>query len=128
MSRRSNRREQALKKARQRKMIIIASAACAVVLIAVIAFIFVRSAGTETFTDGYQIVNLYRGGRFDASLYHDENYAGTYKKEASGGDTLVYFSADGYTEPATGLISNGILYLPNEWEDDHSHGSALRKK
>jgi hypothetical protein len=82
-------------------------------------------AGTETFTDGYQTVKLRQNGRFTAELHHNEKHRGTYTKEQEEAWTIVTFSYDG--ETAYSQIIEDILLLPEQWQDEHSHNSALER-
>jgi ABC-type phosphate transport system substrate-binding protein len=117
-------REAELKKAKRNKIITVISVAAAILILAgAIIFNNMRSAGTETYSDGEQFISLRADGSFSAALYHGVQYSGTYER-ASGGINLTY---DG--QQAFAAIQGGALNLPEEWGDDgHGHGSTLMKR
>ena len=117
------RRELAAKKAsRKRIFLIIVAAAVALAAASAIIIGAVYSANLETYSDGYATIELRPDGRFTASLYHNENYNGTYVKTAD----RVEFTYDAVTI-STELDGNS-LRIPYEWEDGHGHGSLLPKR
>jgi ABC-type phosphate transport system substrate-binding protein len=116
-------REAELKKAKRNKIITAIAAVAAILILAgAIVFNNMRSAGTETYSDGEQIINLRSDGSFSAALYHGVQYSGTYER-TSGGVNFIY---DG--QMAFASIQGGALNLPEEWGDDHGHGSTLMKR
>ena len=116
-------REEELKKAKRNKMItIIAVAAAVVILAGAVIFKIMWPDGTK-YSDGGQTVNLRSDGTFNATLYHNAQYSGTYE-ELDGG---IKFTYDGQTAFAS--ILGNALELPEEWSDDgHGHGSTLMKQ
>ena len=123
------RRELAKKQAKQRKttITITVAAVVALALVAVIVIFAVRSARTETYTDGEQSVQLLPDGTFTAIISHGTEYSGTYIKTEQEGSTLVtYTTAVGQT--VSGEIANDQLLIPAAWLDEHSHNSVLPKK
>ena len=116
-------REEELKKAKRNKMItIIAVAAAVVILAGAIILKMMLPDGTEKYSDGGQTVNLRSDGTFNATLYHNAQYNGTYEKVSGG----VNFTYDGQT--AFAPIQGNTMELPEEWGDDHGHGSILTKQ
>ena len=121
------RRELAIAKEKRKKKIIIASVAAVVlVVVAIGVFIAIQRAGTETYSDGYQTIQLLSNGTFTARLSHGQNYSGNYTKTNQGGVTVVAFSSGGAT--VVGEIEDGLLHLPHEWDDGHGHGDVLTKQ
>ena len=116
-------REEELKKAKRNKMItIIAVAAAVVILAGAIILKIMLPDSTEKYSDGGQTVSLRSNGTFNATLYHNVQYNGTYEKVSGG----VNFTYDGQTSCAS--IQGDALELPEEWGDDHGHGSILMKQ
>ena len=121
------RRELARKKAKMKKLIIIL--AIVVVVLAVAAYFVISAiveAGTDTYSDGDQFVKLRSNGRFVAEIHHDDRYRGTYTIEEQGNWTVIAFNVKG--EIVNGMFMEDYLLLPDEWQDDHGHNSALPKQ
>jgi flagellar basal body-associated protein FliL len=112
------------KKAKQKKKTIAITAAVVIVVVAACILYNVNVSGNEIYTDGNAIVTLYKDGKFNTSLYHNEQYSGTYEKTADG--DAVVFTYDGITLTAE-LVNNELL-LPLEWDDDHGHGQGVLPK
>ena len=125
-NKRKLRRDQQRARENRKKFIIVAIATVSVVIIAFVVYSIIQTAGTESYTDGSQLVELLSNGTFTATLHHDASYNGTYSRSVQDGVTVVSFTSDGITY--TGFIENNILELPHEWEDDHGHGGVLLKK
>ena len=116
-------RAEALKKAKQKKVItIVVSCAIALAIVGLIAFFYYNQSKQRVFTDGHQSVTLNNNGSFTARLAH-ETITGTYTENTEGGNTIISFTSDG--ETANGGIANNMLTFPDEWDDDHGHGSVL---
>ena len=49
-----------------------------------------------------------------------------YTKTAEDGKTVVVFTND--EGAVKGMIEDGKLTIPTEWQDSHGHGSVLPKK
>jgi len=101
------------------------------ILIAIAAIFCVINACTqqnksETYSDGGQTINLAADGSFNAILSHNKRLSGKYTKKTENDRVVVSFIIDGTT--AIGFIANNVLYFPEEWEDGHHHGNALKKK
>ena len=120
------RRVMAMKKAKQKKMITIAVfCVIGLIIIGSIAFFIYRQGTRRVFADDNQTVTLHDNGSFTASLVHG-TISGTYTENTEGGITTVTFAAGGLT--ANGIIANNVLSLPDEWKDDHGHGTELRMR
>ncbi|MCL2070816.1 MAG: hypothetical protein FWH07_01095 [Oscillospiraceae bacterium] len=122
------RREAALKKSRRNKILIVL--ACLLVAAGIVAFIFIQNAvrgKAEIYSAGGQSVHLYENGNFTANMSHGANKKGTYTKssEDAEGRVSVYFKVANST--VEGVIEDGRLSLPTEWDDGHGHGSVLTK-
>lgn len=117
------RREAAVKKAKQRKTIIICVCAAVVVIAVVFAVVtLVLQSKNRVFTDGHQKLTLKYNGTFTAELAH-ETRKGTFTESEADGSITVTFTSDGAS--VNGAISDGVLTIPEEWQDDHGHGSYL---
>ena len=116
----------ALKKAKQKKIIVISVCTAVVLLIgAFLIFNAVQQSKNRVYTDGHQTVTLHANGNFSATLAH-ETRNGTYTENEADGVITVTFVSDG--KSAEGNIKNDVLTLPDEWQDDHGHGSKLKLK
>jgi len=121
------RRKQALARARRKRIIIRSAVGLVALALAVLVTLYViQRVGTETYSDGTQIVKLSSDGTFTASLYHGSYYSGTYAKSSRDGVTTVAFTSGGVTYE--GEIDGKILHIPHEWEDDHGHGGVMAKQ
>ena len=115
------RAELAQKKAKdKRKKLILISAGAGLALVGIILFGLVTAARTERYGDGNASIELRPSGRFSATLYH-ERFSGTYTRM----DGAIAFTVDGVT--VTAELDGELLFLPEEWDDDHGHGSVLFK-
>ena len=112
-------------KKRQKTKFIVGAAIFIAVIIAVIVGA-VYSTLTQVYTDGYASIELRPNGRFNAALYHNDRYSGTYTTSQSGGATLVHLTHDGVTVIAM-ILDYGFV-IPDEWDDGHGHGSVLPKR
>jgi len=120
----AQKKENAIKKANRKKIIIIGICVL-VAAAAVIVTLAVRnqsSGGAEIYRYGGQSILLYANGNFTANLAHHA-VNGSYTKANENGQTLVYFYAGG--NQVIGRIINNSLYLPDEWDDGHGHGSVF---
>jgi len=124
------RRKAAIKKEKRKKRIIMAvCGTVAVVIIAFIAFALYLQFGTQVYyndNDDSLTITLHVNGTFDAQLFHGITKTGVYTKKNEGGVTRVAFVSDG--ETAIGSIRGGVLSVPDEWDDTHSHGKTYTKK
>ena len=121
------RRELAIKKAKLKRRIIISL--CSVLVLAFIAAVIITvvfNAGTQTYSDGYATVELRPNGKFSAVLYHNERYNGVYTTSESGGATLIHLSYNDIT--AIAMVTDMGFIFPDEWFDDHGHGSVLPER
>ena len=115
------RMELAMQKAKQKRtrLIVIASVV-ALTVAAILIVSLVTAAGTERYGDGNASISLRPGGKFTATLYH-ENLSGTYSSVEEG----IAFTYGGVTVIAE--VEDGLLYLPAAWDDGHGHGNVLFK-
>ena len=137
-------RELEMKKAKRRKKIVIGVIAVLLLALAIAIAVSVLSgnggnggtggndgsgevseAAFEVFSDGTQTVMLLPDGTFAATLAHEESENGTFTKETAGDKTLIGF--DTVEGTVFGTIEGDVLYIPEEWQDDHGHGSALTR-
>ena len=122
----ARKKEEALKKSNRKKILILGICALVVIAAAAIAmYFFTYNDGTEIYSAGGQTVHLYDDGTFTASLAHNVRKGGRYEKLANENVIEVMFYVDGRTE--SGWILNDSLYIPDEWDDGHGHGSVLRR-
>ena len=70
-----------------------------------------------------QTVTLHKNGSFSATLAH-ETKTGTYTEAEVDGVITVAFGSN--EKSVEGSIENEILTIPDEWQDDHGHGSKLK--
>ena len=99
---------------------------CVAVLLFIAAFLIfnsVQQRRTRVYTDGHQTVTLHKNGSFSATLAH-ETKTGTYTEAEVDGVITVAFGSD--EKSVEGSIENEILTIPDEWQDDHGHGSKLK--
>ena len=122
-------REEALKKEKQKKqkkiVILLVCVLIAALVISLLVFNVSQKKGDRLFTDGHQTVTLRTNGTFTARLAHDSR-TGTYTEKKDGEVITISFTTEGTT--VTGEITNDELTIPDEWDDDHGHGSKLRLK
>ena len=120
-------REMEAKQAKTKKVIVISAV---VVVFLAIAALFVYDAvmksGTEFYSDGHQSVRLFSDGTFTAELYHGVRYSGTYEKIGQGDDFSIAYTSGDVT--VTGEVTGRLLHIPEEWQDDHGHGTVLTKQ
>jgi len=90
----------------------------------------------RVFENGNANVRLLPDGSFMANLFHNTTITGTYTEMTDGRETAVLFTYSGInnhsrgvssfeqTNPVTvvGGIANGILTIPEDWDDGHNHG------
>ena len=120
------RQEKARKKAKRNKILIICGCILAVAaLSALIVNSVIRQAGAETYSNGNHLVQFLENGKFTAVLAHNVRKSGTYTKSTSEGITTVSFNVNGRVE--VGIIRDGALHIPAEWDDGHGHGNVLLK-
>jgi len=118
-----------VKKAKRKKKIVIAVIALFLIALAVAIAISIWNSSkedavsvVETYSDGHQTVRLLSDGSFTAALAH-ENESGIYLKTTEDGKELIAFITEEGT--ALGEIADDALIIPEEWQDDHGHGSVL---
>ena len=119
----NERREKALKKAKQKKIIIIS--VCAVVVLAIIGLLTFNAyqyGKNRVYTDGYQTATLRDDGSFTVVLSH-ETKTGTYTENTEGDVITVTFVSEGRS--VNGRIEKDALTLPAAWDDGHGHGTTL---
>jgi len=112
------------KKAKQKKLIILLI--CSISALAILLIVynnFFRQDSSETYSFQGQTVKLSGDGNFTASLAHGVRKSGTYTKRTEEGIIIVSFNISGRTE--AGFIFENNLYLPEEWDDNHGHGSVF---
>jgi len=118
----------ARKRAKQKKIIIIIiCSVIAAVVIAALVFFFLNQQNSErvyAFADS--TITLRDDGSFNALLFHDVSFNGTYSEITQDNTTIVSFTYDGIT--VNGRIVGKILTLPEEWDDDHGHGMEYTLK
>ena len=120
------RRDEAIKREKRKRMILIAALIVVILIIAVpTLYNNLRPSNDRIFTDGQQTVTLHANGTFSARLAHDTQ-SGTYAEKQEGGVTVVSFTVGNTT--VNGKIGGDVLTIPEEWDDQHGHGSQLRKK
>ena len=124
---RKARKEKAIKQAKRKKIIIIAIIAVVIVALAIIiALFYSRQKGTETYSSGGQTITLHNDGTFTANLAHGLSYEGSYEKTSDSDGTILIFTTGGTS--VSGRVNGDILSIPDEWLDDHGHGSELKKQ
>jgi len=119
-----NKREMAIKRARKKKIIILSVVAA--LLLAAVGFgvyMSVRDAGAEIYADNEQTVKLFAGGNFTAALAHGVVFEGTYVRIEQEIYTVIELTWGDAS--ATAFVSNGNFYIPQEWQDQHTHNVAL---
>jgi len=123
------RQEVKMKKAKQKKKIVIIVLAVLLIALAIaIAISLSGGDGTETYSDGHQTLKLFPDGTFTVELFHGFTRNGSYVKtegEKAGVTSIMFFTEEGY---ALGEIEDGVFHIPDDWADDHGHGSELRKQ
>jgi len=118
----------ALKKSKQKKLIITLGVCISVIVIIAAALLIFNSASQSqdrVFTDGHQTITLREDGTFTAELAH-ETKNGQYTESTANSIITVTFTSEG--KSATSRITNDILTIPHEWQDDHGHGTQLKLK
>ena len=118
------RRAEAIKRSRRKRLIVALTGV--LLLAAAVVVLLVVNAGrpreVRVFVDGQQTVALLTDRTFEAWLAH-ETKTGTYTEKTEAGVTTVFFVAEGIT--VNGSIQDDVLALPDEWTDDHGHGTEL---
>ena len=111
-------KERAIKKAKQKKIIIIGVCTLLVAIISVVIIVINNAAEkkvTEIYSYQGQAVELLDDGKFTAILAHNVRKRGTYTK-TNENDRIE-----------TGWIIHNSLHIPREWDDGHGHGSIFPK-
>ena len=122
------RQTQALKKSKQKKMLITIGVCVSVVVIVAVALLVLNSTSQSqdrVFTDGHQTITLRDDETFTAELAH-ETIIGQYTQSTANSVVTVTFTSGG--KSVTSRITNDILTIPQEWQDDHGHGTQLKLK
>ncbi|MCL2404309.1 MAG: hypothetical protein FWC92_02050 [Defluviitaleaceae bacterium] len=121
MSKKSKKRQEALKIEKRNKRIVAVTAA--IIILAIIMAVTIVSInqqrGSRVYANGRNTVTLYRNGRFQANLPHGVVRRGTFSEVMTGIVTTVSFVQDGLT--TEGVINGDMLTIPPEWDDGHSH-------
>jgi len=112
----------ARKRAKQKKIIIIiiCSVIAAVVIAALVFYFLNHQSNERVYEFADSTITLRDDGSFDALLFHDVSFNGTYSETKQDNATNISFSYDGIT--VNGWIVGNTLTLPDEWDDDHGHG------
>jgi len=114
----------AVQKANRKKMIMASVFVLVFVcIVALTIFNAVQQSTTCVYTDGHQTVTLRKNGNFSAALAH-ETREGIYTENGTGDIIVIVFVSDG--KSVEGIIEKDVLNLPDEWQDDHGHGSKLK--
>ena len=123
----SERQAEAMRKAKQKKIIIISVCVSIVLIIAaLLIFNAYQQKDNRVYSDGHQTITLRDDGSFTAALAHNEKWKGRYTEDTKNSVTTVTFVVD--RTSVNGSIRNNILTIPDEWQDDHGHGSKLKLK
>jgi len=119
----SKKTKEAIKRAKRKKIIMIAACitVAAVIVAAVIFFVLDYQNNHRVYASGDSTVTLSSNGNFRTKLYHGERITGTYTESDENGVTVITFTHDGKT--STGMLLGNNLTIPDEWDDDHGHGS-----
>ena len=124
MNKRKLRREQALKREKRKKLVKVGIIAGAVLVVAIfITIIVLGQTGNRVFTADDQSVLLRNNGTFVAQLAHEVVKEGTFGEHWEDGVVMVTFEYD--DNAATGWMDGDVLVIPDEWGDDHSHGTGF---
>ncbi|MCL1788924.1 MAG: hypothetical protein FWG33_01040 [Oscillospiraceae bacterium] len=125
LSEKRARRALAVKRAKRNRMLIIL--ACVLTVAGIAAFFIVQNVlrgEAEVYSAGGISVKLYdKNGTFTAALSHNKSKSGTYTRAFEDGEVKISFKVGGSTN--VGRIVNGLLHLPDEWDDGHGHSSVL---
>jgi len=124
----SKKTKEAIKRAKRKKIITITACitVAAVIIAAVVFFVLDYQNNHRVYASGDSTVTLSGNGNFRATLYHGERIAGTYTESDENGVTVITFTHDG--ETSTGWLTGNSLTIPDEWDDDHGHGSNYTLK
>jgi len=91
----------------------------------------------RVFESGKANIWLFPEGIFVATLYHNTKITGTFSEMTQGGETAVLFTyrgihtvedgvscfnATGLTTVVGGIV-DGVLTIPEDWDDGHGHGN-----
>jgi len=122
----SQRRAEAIKRAKRKRVIVISIVSIAV--IAIISIIIIFSSGSRenaarVYDGGGAIITLSDNGTFSPFLWHGEIKIGTFTESVLNGNTLVTFMYNGSTED--GWIYDNVLHIPDNWDDGHGHGTMF---
>jgi len=99
-----------------------------VVVIVAVALLVLNSTSQSqdrVFTDGHQTITLRDDETFTAELAH-ETIIGQYTQSTANSVVTVTFTSGG--KSVTSRITNDLLTIPQEWQDDHGHGTQLKLK
>jgi cytochrome c-type biogenesis protein CcmE len=123
MSKKSERRVAAQKKAeKRRKAILAVFGVCLVGVIVTMVIIYANRPDSRVFAVPEQSVTLYEDGNFIARLAHNINLSGTFEENVRGNVTEISFNLDGST--VSTQIEDDVLVLPIAWRAAcriHSH-------
>jgi hypothetical protein len=117
-------REAAIKRARHRSIIKLAVVSLIVVAIVIFGVLYFIELGNnrEYVSSDNQMIRLSADGSFAASLAH-EIISGTYTESTANGITTIIFLFEGASVQST--ITDNVLLLPAEWDDDHGHEKSF---
>jgi len=118
----------ARKRAKRKKIITWVVSITAIVAIAVAITLYVvnQQNSKRVYVSDDQTITLNNDGTFEAVLYHGVNISGTYTESTEGSAVIITYNYDGIT--AIGSINGNVLNIPDEWQDDHGHGSYFTLK
>ena len=123
----NTRRAAAIRREKRRKTIIMTVCVSVVVVIAAfILFNLYQQLNTRVFSNGYIEVTLRSDGTFTTRLAHGNIITGIYNENIEDNPGIISFVYDGVA--VNGNITNKELIIPNEWDDQHGHGTRLRIK
>lgn len=97
---------------------------------------FDEKGNIRVFERGNANIRLLPDGTFIANLWHNTKISGTYTEMTLGNETAVLFTHNGKTLSGGGVntfvptgfvtvvggIVDGILTMPEDWDDGHNHG------
>ncbi|MCL1903542.1 MAG: hypothetical protein FWF94_03910 [Oscillospiraceae bacterium] len=125
LSEKRARRELAIKRAKRNRFLVIL--ACVLAVVGISAFFIVQNimrGAADVYTASGITVKLYeKNSTFVANLSHNKNKRGSYTRAFDGGEVKIAFNVDG--KSVVGRLVNGLLHLPDEWDDGHGHSSVL---
>jgi len=91
----------------------------------------------RVFESGKANIWLFPEGIFVANLYHNTKITGTFTEMTQGNETALLFTYHGIHKATDGVSSfnatgqttvvggivNGVLTIPEDWDDGHGHGN-----